>query len=71
MGRCAELCGTYHAYMNFEVRAVSGEDYDAYLDARESGRRTYDALERSASRVRPPTTPFNIGEQQQLDAAGN
>ena len=37
VGRCAELCGTYHAFMNFEVRAVSGDDYDAYLEARESG----------------------------------
>ncbi len=44
VGRCAELCGTYHAYMNFEVRAVSGADYDAYLRARESGLDTHDAL---------------------------
>ncbi|RBY82572.1 cytochrome c oxidase subunit II [Geodermatophilus sp. TF02-6] len=45
VGRCAELCGTYHAYMNFEVRAVSPSDYDAYLAARESGLSTHDALE--------------------------
>jgi cytochrome c oxidase subunit 2 len=45
VGRCAELCGTYHAYMNFEVRAVSGDDYDAYLAAREDGLDTFDALE--------------------------
>jgi cytochrome c oxidase subunit 2 len=45
VGRCAELCGTYHAYMNFEVRAVSGNDYDAYLRARESGLDTFQALE--------------------------
>jgi cytochrome c oxidase subunit 2 len=45
VGRCAELCGTYHAYMNFEVRAVSGDDYDAYLAAREEGLDTFDALE--------------------------
>src|SRR3712207_4164906 len=45
VGRCAELCGTYHAYMNFEVRAVSGEDYDAYLEARETSLDTYEALE--------------------------
>ncbi|MGY1594384.1 cytochrome c oxidase subunit II [Geodermatophilus sp. SYSU D00708] len=45
VGRCAELCGTYHAYMNFEVRAVSPTDYDAYLAARESGLSTFDALE--------------------------
>ena len=45
VGRCAELCGTYHAYMNFEVRAVSGDDYEAYLAAREEGLDTFDALE--------------------------
>ncbi|MGY2084454.1 aa3-type cytochrome oxidase subunit II [Blastococcus sp. SYSU DS0539] len=45
VGRCAELCGTYHAYMNFEVRAVSGDEYDDYLAARESGLSTYEALE--------------------------
>jgi cytochrome c oxidase subunit 2 len=46
VGRCAELCGTYHAYMNFEVRAVSGADYDSYLKARESGMDTYSALQK-------------------------
>ena len=45
VGRCAELCGTYHAFMNFEVRAVSGDDYDAYLAAREQGKSTAAALE--------------------------
>jgi len=33
VGRCAELCGTYHSQMNFEVRAVSWATYQAYLDA--------------------------------------
>ena len=32
--------------MNFEVRAVSGDDYDAYLEARESGMTTSEALEK-------------------------
>ena len=45
VGRCAELCGTYHAFMNFEVRAVSGDDFDAYLAAREDGATTAQALE--------------------------
>ncbi|MCW2675700.1 MAG: ctaC [Modestobacter sp.] len=45
VGRCAELCGTYHAFMNFEVRSVSPSDYDAYLTAREHGLSTHDALE--------------------------
>ena len=32
VGRCAELCGTYHSQMNFEVRVVSDSDYRRYLD---------------------------------------
>jgi len=46
VGRCAELCGTYHAFMNFQVTAVSGDDYDAYLAAREDGMTTSEALEK-------------------------
>lgn len=33
VGRCAELCGTYHSQMNFELRVVSVGDYGRYLDA--------------------------------------
>jgi cytochrome c oxidase subunit II len=33
VGRCAELCGTYHSEMNFEVRAVDWDKYQAYLAA--------------------------------------
>jgi cytochrome c oxidase subunit 2 len=33
VGRCAELCGTYHSEMNFEVRAVSWDRYSSYLEA--------------------------------------
>jgi cytochrome c oxidase subunit 2 len=60
VGRCAELCGTYHAYMNFEVRAVSGDDYDSYLDARESGMTTAEALESIGQPGHATTTkPFS------------
>lgn len=31
VGRCAELCGTYHSAMNFELRSVSFPDYQKYL----------------------------------------
>lgn len=31
-GRCAELCGTYHAAMLFKVHVVSEEDYLAHLN---------------------------------------
>jgi cytochrome c oxidase subunit II len=34
VGRCAELCGTYHAVMNFEVRALEQADFDEYIEVR-------------------------------------
>ncbi len=34
VGRCAELCGSYHSAMNFEVRALRGELYDGYIRLR-------------------------------------
>ena len=33
VGRCAELCGTYHSQMNFEVRVVSEQTFEKYLGA--------------------------------------
>ena len=33
VGRCAELCGTYHSQMNFEVRVVQPDVYVRYLAA--------------------------------------
>src|SRR3954454_21967592 len=65
VGRCAELCGTYHAYMNFEVRSVPSDDFDASISARESGLSTYEALE-SMGQPGPSTTtePLPLGGQQ-------
>ncbi|TQN43506.1 cytochrome c oxidase subunit 2 [Blastococcus colisei] len=68
VGRCAELCGTYHAYMNFEVRAVSGDDYDAYLEARESGLDTFEALEEIGQPgLSTSTTPFESLQNKNID----
>jgi cytochrome c oxidase subunit 2 len=33
VGRCAELCGTYHSRMNFEVRVVAPDVFTRYLAA--------------------------------------
>jgi cytochrome c oxidase subunit 2 len=71
VGRCAELCGTYHAFMNFEVRSVSPADFDSYLSARESGLSTYDALEsigQPGSSV--STEPFK-GDREQQDSVAS
>jgi len=34
VGRCAELCGSYHAFMNFEVRALNPQRFDQWLALR-------------------------------------
>ena len=71
VGRCAELCGTYHAFMNFEVRAVSGDDYDAYLEARESGMSTFQALEEIGQPGAATTTePFDLRDTAQQANGG-
>lgn len=44
VGHCAEMCGTYHAMMNFEVRVVSPNDFKAYLDQRIAGKSNAEAL---------------------------
>ncbi len=36
VGRCAELCGTYHSGMNFEVRALNQDRFDRYMILRRS-----------------------------------
>ncbi|WP_153393822.1 aa3-type cytochrome oxidase subunit II [Ornithinicoccus halotolerans] len=37
-GKCAELCGAYHAQMLFEVEVVSQEEYQAFIEQqRQSG----------------------------------
>jgi cytochrome c oxidase subunit 2 len=66
VGRCAELCGSYHAFMNFEVRAVTPQQYQAYLAARSSGMDTRSAL---VSIGLPgdavSTHPFNLTQDYQ------
>lgn len=34
VGRCAEMCGTYHAMMNFEIRAISPQKFAEYMKYR-------------------------------------
>ncbi|SFE58990.1 cytochrome c oxidase subunit 2 [Actinoplanes philippinensis] len=64
VGRCAELCGTYHAFMNFELVTVTPDKFDQYLAARKAGKSTQDAL--SAIGENPyatRTSPFNTRRQ--------
>jgi cytochrome c oxidase subunit 2 len=44
VGRCAELCGTYHAFMQFELVVVSPGQYDTFLKAKLDGKTTAEAM---------------------------
>ena len=44
VGRCAELCGTYHSMMNFELRAVTPDQYKQFIALKMQGKSTPDAL---------------------------
>ena len=67
VGRCTEMCGTYHSMMNFEVRVVEPNDFKAYLQYRAiAGKTNAEALQ---AIDQPPTAvtthPFDTrrGEQ--------
>jgi cytochrome c oxidase subunit II len=65
VGRCAELCGTYHSQMNFEMRVVSPSDYQRYLSALASfGNEDLDRQAKALTAIGQPdkatsTYPFN------------
>ncbi|MET8549754.1 cytochrome c oxidase subunit II [Micromonospora zamorensis] len=65
VGRCAELCGSYHAFMNFELRVVSPEKYDQFLAAKQGGKSTQDALTEIGEQPYAETTrPFDTRRTQ-------
>jgi cytochrome c oxidase subunit 2 len=42
-GKCYELCGVYHSRMLFNVKVVSPEDFDTYLEGLQEAGHTSDA----------------------------
>ena len=70
VGRCAELCGTYHSQMNFEMRVVTDAEYQRYLDAlatfgNDDLDRQSKALSAIGQQSRATTTyPFETDRQQ-------
>ena len=44
VGRCAELCGTYHAFMQFELVVVTPERFEQFLAAKTGGQSTQQAM---------------------------
>jgi cytochrome c oxidase subunit 2 len=59
-GKCAELCGSYHAAMLFQVKVVSQSDYDAHIAALRSAGQTGaldNSLDRNGSQLQPNQNP--------------
>jgi cytochrome c oxidase subunit 2 len=75
VGRCAELCGTYHSAMNFEMRVVSTSDYQRYLNALATfGNADLDRQAKALSAIGEPaqattTHPFNTDRTARAPSA--
>ncbi len=70
VGRCAEMCGTFHSMMNFEIRAVTPDKFDKYIKDRQGGMTTAQALsDIQESPVATSTHPFNTSRTS--DAASD
>jgi cytochrome c oxidase subunit 2 len=70
VGRCAEMCGTYHAMMNFEVRAVSREAFAEYMQFRIDNPEASNAEALESIGEEPfavSTSPFNSGRLDTRD----
>jgi cytochrome c oxidase subunit II len=71
VGHCAEMCGTYHSMMNFEVRVVSANDFKAYLQQRIDGKTNAQALQAIAqSPVAVTTHPFDTRRGEKAQPVG-
>jgi cytochrome c oxidase subunit 2 len=72
VGRCTEMCGTYHSMMNFEVRVVEPNDFKTYLQDRISGKTNAEAL---MDIGQPPTAitthPFDTRRGERAPQATN
>jgi cytochrome c oxidase subunit II len=76
VGRCAELCGTYHSQMNFEMRVVSASDYQRYLNALASfGNADLDRQAKALTAIGQPaqattTHPFDTSRTARAPSEG-
>ena len=70
VGRCTEMCGTYHSMMNFEVRVVEPNDFKAYLQQRIAGKTNAQALQAiNQSPTALTTEPFDTRRGEQAPQA--
>lgn len=67
IGRCAELCGEKHDRMNFEVKVVSGEEYDQFIDQQ----RTVSPVSNEIPQTRLPSDQSAAEEPVSAQPAGS
>ncbi|BDZ37921.1 cytochrome c oxidase subunit II [Microbacterium suwonense] len=63
-GKCAELCGEYHSMMLFNVKVVSQDDYDAYLQTLRDEGNTGDITDAYDRLSNLPGTGASTGEEE-------
>jgi cytochrome c oxidase subunit 2 len=67
VGRCTEMCGTYHSMMNFELRVVAPNDFKAYLEQRIDGKTNAEALAAiNQAPLAVTTHPFDTRRGEQV-----
>ncbi|MFW3119169.1 cytochrome c oxidase subunit II [Mycolicibacterium mageritense DSM 44476 = CIP 104973] len=70
VGRCTEMCGTYHSMMNFEIRVVEPNDFKAYIDQRSAGKTNAEALAAiNQAPLATTTEPFDTRRGEQAPQA--
>ena len=71
VGHCAEMCGTYHSMMNFEVRVVDPSDFKVYMQQRIDGKNNAQALLAiHQSPVATTTHPFDTRRGEMTQPVG-
>ncbi|GAA1179884.1 cytochrome c oxidase subunit II [Ornithinimicrobium humiphilum] len=67
-GKCAELCGAYHAQMLFQVQVVSQDEYDAHIEglraAGKTGQLGHDLDQYPLQDDQLPKLPASLGRQE-------
>ena len=70
VGRCTEMCGTYHSMMNLEIRVVEPNDFKAYIDQRSAGKTNAEALAAiNQAPLATTTEPFDTRRGEQAPQA--
>ena len=63
-GKCAELCGTYHAAMLFTVHVVSEQEYLAYLNSLKAAGQTGEITAPAYPNTVPSVPAASEGEKK-------